>query len=226
MTFMSFKSRLPFDVPSEQKEVLLAGYVWRGSFNLLPVTAAVADDFTIIANYFLLRTSNIPIWQFVYFPKFQWKLVQNESFTGKELFFVLFCIVLFLCLFVSSHLGTRLTKLFGNGLLKTYALSMEDKMVSKAFRYARNYGWEGHFNVRTFSLSLTRRRIKKFSKRNMRIFFIKYSRKRVEKFPRSAEHSKFLIVSHEGAQASANLGLLFFLFLSLVCLFVWLFFIF
>ena len=132
---------------------------------------------------------------------------------------VLFCIVLFVSLFVSSHLGTRLTKLFGNGLLKTYALSMEDKMVSKAFRYARNYGWEGHFNVRTFSLSLTRRRIKKFPKRNMRFCF-NYSRKIVEKFPRSAEHSKFLIVSHEGAQASASLGLLFLLFLSLVCLFV------
>ena len=49
MTLMSFKSRLPFDVPNEQKEVLLAGYVWRGSLNLLPVTAAVGDDFTIIA---------------------------------------------------------------------------------------------------------------------------------------------------------------------------------
>ena len=27
MTLMSFKSRLPVDVPSEQKEVLLTGYV-------------------------------------------------------------------------------------------------------------------------------------------------------------------------------------------------------
>ena len=44
-------------------------------------------------------------------------------------------------------------------------------------------------------------------------------------FSRSAEHSKFLIVSHERAQARANLGLLFLLFLSLVCLFVCLFFI-
>ena len=28
----------------------------------------------------------------------------------------------------------------GNGLFKTYALSMEDKMAAKAFRRARNYG--------------------------------------------------------------------------------------
>ena len=34
----------------------------------------------------------------------------------------------------------------GKGLLKTYALSMEDKMAAGAFRRARNYGSDGPFN--------------------------------------------------------------------------------
>ena len=29
----------------------------------------------------------------------------------------------------------------GNGLLKEYALSMEDKMAARAFKRHRNYGW-------------------------------------------------------------------------------------
>ena len=34
----------------------------------------------------------------------------------------------------------------GNGLLKTYALSMEDKLAAGGFGHARNYGWESPFN--------------------------------------------------------------------------------
>ena len=37
----------------------------------------------------------------------------------------------------------------GNGLLKTYALSMEDKMAAGAFGRARNYGLDGPFNILT-----------------------------------------------------------------------------
>ena len=34
----------------------------------------------------------------------------------------------------------------GNGLLKIYALSMEDEMAAGAFGRARNDGWDGPFN--------------------------------------------------------------------------------